>query len=676
MYVCAARSRWNATLLLLLLRLRTNHTPRPLTLLLVAVFVFFGIQEFTSFRTEINKKVTNVTNITNTSQTAPQFDPHSITSAIKEQVNNTTIELRREISSIKLRENMPPSKPQADPEALRERQALSRRCATLEREVEELKAQLASGSSGGASGGGFQPPPSYQTTSPSRQSKLVDDSNLLGFGNNFTPTRSPQQRSSFNKRPTPTAASVSSSTHSVSYDAFASQSLKSKLVELFTAADQTDGTTSFDTAAPDMYLDQTELKFRLRTHELALLLKDTDLMKKIDRNNDGELSATELLKALDVNNDGKISLEEFFAGLIDVQTQHARPRDRKETVSELRMRMAGDDTSPSRSLRRLSANWNTSAAWDDPRNSAAVVGAQRPRTSTVPQQVTGFNTDSYTIQTLLKKCFIAAESSKGEKSGQYIAPERIFNQQQMQYLIDEKETTHALGRTKTFDPSKGAPQSIAQIFAKLPLDSDGRLSILTFLTMCDPLTMVKNSLGEQLSGFGGYARPASSTGTQQLTGASSLGRGTKNKLENMFVEMPGTGDTAWKADRHTALTPKEGLIRMETHEFLTVMKEVCEFEMFETTLNGKMSIANIFTKLDKLNRGSINLGDFSNFIASKDTAAKSSRIKERKANKSRFGTFGRRKKRAEVDTELGIKPDGHERGTPIQAIFSKQPLLY
>ena len=120
---------------------------------------------------------------------------------------------------------------------------------------------------------------------------------------------------------------LSPQTQYVSYDEFASQSLKSKLMELFTAAHQADGTTSFETATPDMYLDQTELKFRLRTHELALLLKNADLMKKINSNNDGGPSATELLKALDVNNDGKISLEEFFAGLTNAQQQYAQPRD-------------------------------------------------------------------------------------------------------------------------------------------------------------------------------------------------------------------------------------------------------------------------------------------------------------------------------------------------------------
>ena len=91
--------------------------------------------------------------------------------------------------------------------------------------------------------------------------------------------------------------------------------MREKLRQLFMAADQSDGQLSFDTASPDLYLDQTELNFRLHTHALEKLLKDSNLMGIIDRNSDGNLSTAELIAHLDTNSDGKISLQEFIQGL-------------------------------------------------------------------------------------------------------------------------------------------------------------------------------------------------------------------------------------------------------------------------------------------------------------------------------------------------------------------------
>merc|ERR550514_2389715 len=100
----------------------------------------------------------------------------------------------------------------------------------------------------------------------------------------------------------------------------------------------------------------------------------------------------------------------------------------------------------------------------------------------------------------------------------------------MHYLIDEREAQHALGRMKTFDPTKGATRTIKDIFQKQPLDPSGRLSIVTFIAMCDPLTMVRQSLNkEALPEEGG------------ILSSAQIPRSTKNKLENMFVEKPGSG---------------------------------------------------------------------------------------------------------------------------------------
>jgi len=255
--------------------------------------------EFDSFKSQTKTQISNASTTKAPEPRAPAFDPSSVTKTIKSEVDASVLELRREISVINVKVQKSQSVSQANGDATRERASMVRRITDLEREVAELKGQLEASAS-----------VSSTTVTSSRTSRRF--SLKPSEAASWSPPKTATPKITI--APAPAQNEDLSGFGSSSTDELPS-AVSEKLRELFLAADQSDGQLSFDTASPDMYLDHTELNFRLHTRELEKLLKDSDLMGIIDRNSDGNLSTAELIAHLDTNSDGKISLQEFIQGL-------------------------------------------------------------------------------------------------------------------------------------------------------------------------------------------------------------------------------------------------------------------------------------------------------------------------------------------------------------------------
>eukprot|EP00039_Didymoeca_costata_P018769 m.334885 g.334885 ORF g.334885 m.334885 type:complete len:2064 (+) comp17460_c0_seq1:146-6337(+) len=384
------------------------------------------------------------------------------------------------------------------------------------------------------------------------------------------------------------------------------------LRKLFNRADQSDGISTFSTAKPDRYLDLTELRFRLNSNELARLLKQAGVLHKIDANGDGVLTIEEMMVALDQDQDGKISLEEF----LDVALV-----GKKHTVTP-------------------------GTSWDDPRNSANRMGkgtfvvprtsnTSPPRSSSPPKGPTVSSAVMHKLQGRMKKLYESAEKEHGISTGSYIPPERAFDKKQMAIMLSEKDVYGAIGRLKMFDKSKGAVQSVADIFQNLPLDSTNRVSLESFLTYVDPLLTVKANMSA--SDF--------SVVDQEIP------ESTKGKLADIFekAEIVSNGKAIKLVGEVKGLSRIELLYKLSVFGFSELLQEVTEFSYFDTS-NGVEHVDDILRKLESRGMAQISLDTFFKYVS----LTQKSGNKSNQGSRKKMNTWGRRKKNKNLDIEFGV----------------------
>jgi len=101
-----------------------------------------------------------------------------------------------------------------------------------------------------------------------------------------------------------------------------------RVLAIFRAADQTDGTKTAMNLGPNASLDSTELQHRLNYGMLASLLADYGLLAAFRQGNNGQVDYRDLLIKLDLNRDGNISIKEWVDGFVAMR---ARLGQRRET---------------------------------------------------------------------------------------------------------------------------------------------------------------------------------------------------------------------------------------------------------------------------------------------------------------------------------------------------------
>ena len=281
--------------------------------------------------------------------------------------------------------------------------------------------------------------------------------------------------------------------------------------------------------------------------------------------------------------------------------------------------------------------------WDDPRNTASSMGTNRTFPAAMPQRAgRAFATDraAVNIQNLLRKLYERAERTSGENRGAYVTPEKTFTESQMAFLISEADVQAAVGTLATFDPSKGATQSISDIFSRLNVNDEGKIAVRPFVTICDPLVMVTAALGD-------------SAPIQKVKGdvrtVAQISTGTVTKLQNMFDDAAVKGSACQVTEASVkTFTSGEKQMRLSVEGFADLIRSVTDFDAIVTPSDGALDIDTLFEKLNMNGDDHVSFAEFLGMVTPQ--AAKEAK----KSGRKRFNTWGRKKKAKSVDAHLGI----------------------
>jgi hypothetical protein len=246
------------------------------------------------------------------------------------------------------------------------------------------------------------------------------------------------------------------------------------------------------------------------------------------------------------------------------------------------------------------------------------------------------------IQNLLRKLYERAEKTKGQKAGAYITPERTFTEEQMAFMISEQDVVQAVGRLATFDTKRGAKQSISDIFSTLNLDADDKIAVRPFVTICDPLVMVKAALGV----------PETSMVAGDVRTVSAVPTATVSKLQSMFDEATVKGSAAQVTEKGASqFTVMEQGMRLSVEGFADLIRSVTDFDAIVTPSDGALEIDTLFDKLNMNGDDHVSVKEFLQMIT---PTSKQAEKAKKKSGRKRFNTWGRKKKARSVDAHLGI----------------------
>lgn len=306
--------------------------------------------------------------------------------------------------------------------------------------------------------------------------------------------------------------------------------------------------------------------------------------------------------------------------------------------------------------------------WDDPRNTASSMGTNRTFPASTPRRASvalGGQRDRETlnIQNLLRKLYERAERTNGEQRGAYVTPERTFTESQMAFMISEADVQAALGKLATFDTSKGAKKSIPEIFSQLNVDSEGKIAVRPFITICDPLVMVKATLED-------------SSAAQSVEGdvrtAATISSGTITKLQSMFDDAAAKGSACEVTEASVKkFTSGEKQMRVSAEGFADLIRSATDYDAIVTPSDGALEIDSLFEKLNMNGDDHVSFAEFLSMITPQAAMAK------KKSGRKRFNTWGRKKKAKSIDAHLGVGiGDGESGGIAAKrAVFGGDVLF-
>jgi len=376
---------------------------------------------------------------------------------------------------------------------------------------------------------------------------------------------------------------------------------------------------------PNSFMKSTILQQKFTSERVTQLLELADVLDRLDPEKEDGLGAE--------------AVEEIFKGMSGATAVGVSLKLFLETA------VAG---------RR--ADVASGTTWDDPRNTASSMGTNRtfPGKRTVSTDRAAVN-----IQNLLRKLYERAERTNGEMRGAYVTPERTFTESQMAFMISEADVQSAVGRLATFDTSKGATQSISDIFSKLNLNDEGKIAVRPFVTMCDPLVMVTAALGD--------SAPTKSVKGDVRT-VAQISTGTITKLQNMFDDATVNGSACQVTEAGVkTFSPGEKQIRLSVEGFADLIRSVTDFDAIVTPSDGALDIDTLFEKLNMNGDDHVSFTEFLSMITPQ--AAKEAK----KSGRKRFNTWGRKKKAKSVDAHLGVGI-GHDEGG-VNAFASKRAVF-
>jgi hypothetical protein len=160
----------------------------------------------------------------------------------------------------------------------------------------------------------------------------------------------------------------------------------------------------------------------------------------------------------------------------------------------------------------------------------------------------------------------------------------------------------------------------------------------------------------------GQKRNSFVTPASGIMTASQVRENTKGKLGEIFAAGKKNGAAVLadlEPDKY--LDPVELNFRFSQFELQELLEETTEFSTFQTKQHGVVTLPELLTKLNTKNSGTISLGQLV------DSVVNPARVEQKKEGRKRFNTWGRKKKKKELDKEFGMGPGADGEGGGLES---------